>query len=313
MSAKDAERRRNVPLEDGELVSFPSALPRDLADPAAPTPGYGSDSNERRWLPVRYSVRGRPRRWSIGLASSARDRLTSAEVLLLIPSVEADAVGSFLSRALRDAERVAPLSELGVPASMMRDAGLILPGLAACILDACHGVPLKQVVERRGPLMPLETARVVRDVARVAAAAHERGIWLGDIRPGCVYADVDRESGDVVDARLLDTGIGRGLLDGLSELPSGIETWRGWLPSSLSRPDLDLYAIGSLAHFALTGDGPPAVRRPDYGPEIPEHVAWLVRRCLAAGANDGFRAAEEVCLAADRVLAFIGHAGPAAP
>jgi hypothetical protein len=125
---------------------------------------------------------------------------------------------------------------------------LVTELLAGVTLDA----RLKQ-----GPL-PVENAlEVCADVADALAAAHVAGIVHRDVKPGNVMLTSDG-------AKLLDFGISRRAVDAdltgpvLIGTPACMapEQWRG----QSSRPASDVYALGCLLYWCLSGHAPYAER-----------------------------------------------------
>ena len=144
----------------------------------------------------------------------------------------------------------------------------------------------------RGPLRWAEATAVCGELAEALAAAHRIGIVHRDVKPANVMLTA-------AGAKLLDFGIAQGLAErgptgGMAVgtpvcmAPEQL-TGRGALPAS------DIYALGCLMHWCLTGRPPypetdlaflhhahlHAAPPPLEVPELPAEVDELYARCLA--------------------------------
>jgi hypothetical protein len=153
-------------------------------------------------------------------------------------------------------------------------------GSLALVLDHVDGGSLASVVAARGHLTPGEAVTVASPIARTLSGLHQVGVVHGDVTPGNVLLE---RSGRPV---LADLGVARLVGEAPGELfgTEGFtapEVEAGALPTSAS----DVYAVGALVWWCVTGEAPPPVplRRP-----LAELVPWLgadfvtaVERCLA--------------------------------
>ncbi len=74
------------------------------------------------------------------------------------------------------------------------------------VMEMMVGESLSERLERVGKLSPAETARILTDVARALAKAHEAGIVHRDLKPDNVFLV---ENDDVEVAKVLDFGVAR--------------------------------------------------------------------------------------------------------
>src|SRR2546425_6954404 len=118
------------------------------------------------------------------------------------------------------------------------------------------GETLTERVRRRGPLPPSEAGRVLREVAWALAYAHSQGLVHRDVKPDNIM--LEEASGR---ALVADFGIA-GLVRGAAGLDGGevIGTPEFMSPEQAlgERVDArsDLYALGVVGYFALSGKLP---------------------------------------------------------
>lgn len=174
-------------------------------------------------------------------------------------------------RALRH-EHVVPL----------RDCVTTPDGSLALVLDVVEGGTLAQLVAARGHLRPGEVVTVVAPLAATLADLHERGIQHGDLAPGNVLFDREGKPllGDLGTVRI--TGEVREEAFGT---PGYVDP--AVVAGGAPGPSSDVYGLGALAWFALTGRTPPVAL-------LREPLATVV-----AGLPDGLVAAVEEALDPD--------------
>ncbi len=171
--------------------------------------------------------------------------------------------------------------------------------------------------------LPIEDAvRVMREVASALMHAHKRGVIHRDIKPANVL--VDAESGRSL---VTDFGIARsGDAKGLTATGTMIGTAAYLSPKQITGDSIDhrvdIYALGVMAHEMLTGrvpfdgatptaamlmrlGGPPAAVT-TLRADVPQHVADVITRCLAADQADRYASADEVLQALDAEMLTTG-------
>lgn len=148
------------------------------------------------------------------------------------------------------------------------------PAAVALVMQRVTGGSLEQVVRARGHLSVGESVTVLAPVARALAGLHALGVVHGDVTPANVL--VDRTGRPVV----ADLGVAR--LAG--EVPGDVYGTPGFVaPEVLDGAPVtaaaDVYAVGALAWWCVTGTAPEpaALRRP-----LEELVAGLPVAWLAA-------------------------------
>jgi serine/threonine-protein kinase len=185
------------------------------------------------------------------------------------------------------------------------DYGHTEDGTFYYVMEYLPGLTLEALVKREGPLPPARAIHFVRQLCGALKEAHARGLIHRDIKPGNVMIC---ERGGIPDvAKLLDFGL---------VLPPAGDTDRDKLtqdgmvtgtPAYLSPEQAggqeavearsDIYSVGALAYFLLTGLPPFAGRRgmkmiaahlyeaPEplsrHRPEVSVDLEAVVLRCLA--------------------------------
>jgi serine/threonine protein kinase len=200
--------------------------------------------------------------------------------------------GKFDRRTLSTIERErTKLAELAVPVLPLDGVELVDGSKHAFRMELC-AVSLASRVRREGPLPSEEVAALCGSLSRALAAAHALGVLHGGITPANVLF---RANGEAV---LADFGVAQRQEFRRDPL-AGIE----WVSPETLRTGVvetatDVYGLGAVLHFALTGKSPhpsrigeltgerilrvlgdpvPAVSRPD----VPIALSTVIGRMLA--------------------------------
>lgn len=173
-------------------------------------------------------------------------------------------------------------------------------------MEYLPGLTLEELVKRDGPLPPARAVRLLRQVCGALAEAHGRGLTHRDVKPGNVM--VCERGGEPDVAKLLDFGL---VLAPAGDPVSDVQLTRagtvtgtpGYLSpeQAAGRTEVDarsdVYSVGGLAYFLLTGRPPFAGRSPvetlaahlyetprpirEHAPDVPADLEAVVLRCLA--------------------------------
>src|SRR6476646_10037988 len=177
-------------------------------------------------------------------------------------------------------------------------------GRLALVLDLVDGGSLAAVVAGRGHLSAGECVTVLAPIARAVADLHTAGVLHGDLSPGNVLFAADGRP------MLSDLGVARLTGERVEDVwaTTGFvapEVADGGQPS----PAADVYALGALGWYALTGAAPPSVAlRPPLPALAPQAPAGLLRVLVDCLARDPARRP-----AADQVAVDVFDAAPAEP
>jgi len=263
-----------------------------------------SDAPDRLFLDFqsaiagRYSLERELGRGGMGVVYLAREvRLDRpVAIKLLPPSKTADP--KLRERFLREARTAAKLSHPNViPIHAVEEIGEFV----FFAMSYIEGETLTERVRRRGPLVPSEGARVLRDVAWALAYAHGQGVIHRDVKPDNILLE---STGRVLVA---DFGIA-GVVAGAGALAGGevIGTPEFMSPEQALGEQVDarsdLYSLGIVGFFALSGTLPfeadratdvlakqvtePAPPLGSVAPGVPRRIAQSIDRCLAKDRAD---------------------------
>ena len=188
------------------------------------------------------------------------------------------------------------------------------------VMDFVEGIELKDYLRSRAPLMIDEALPILRDVGSALVYAHERGLVHRDVKPSNIMlrrlADAERFHAMLLDFGVAKTEIGEQLLTG----EGAIGTIDYMAPEQIKEARTvdhraDIYALGVVLYEMLTArrpfSGGPAqvmfahIQQPppdprDLLPDIPRHVAYVVKRAMAKDVLDRFQSVGEMVKALEQ-------------
>jgi serine/threonine-protein kinase len=166
-----------------------------------------------------------------------------------------------LARFEREAELTSRLSHPNTIA--VYDFGRTASGTPFYAMEYLDGLDLQSLVDRHGPQDPRRVAHLLAQLAGALAEAHGKGLVHRDVKPANVMLCERGGAHDVV--KVLDFGLTKDL-GGAAELDDlegerVIGTPLYLSPEAISAPERvdarsDLYAVGALGYFLLTGEPP---------------------------------------------------------
>ena len=280
-----------------------------------------------RVIAGRFEVRAELGRGAFGVVYRAFDAVSHDELAIKVIEVPTPELAERVRRELRSARKVTHVNVVRLH-DIVDDGDRLVLGM-----ELVRGPTLERVLATRSPLPIAEAVRMAAQIAAGVAAAHEVGVIHRDLKPANVL--VRDGSGACV---VTDFGIARP-----AEGNAGPDVTReGELvgtplymaPEQLVGsvgvgPRADVYALGLLVYELVTGTRPHAApslaalatlrltaEPPELAtarPGVPTALAALVRRCLAARAEDRYADAGEVARALAEVADEHGTAAPASP
>jgi serine/threonine-protein kinase len=202
------------------------------------------------------------------------------------------------------------------------DYGRADDGTFYYVMEFLPGMNLAELVRRYGPMPAARAIHLLRQACDALQEAHDVGLVHRDIKPANIFASLRGGLFDV--AKLLDFGLAKPLsdLDGAQITQEGTITGS---PQYMSpeqavgdrEPDArsDIYAMGSVLYFALTGRPPFEDERPmkvliahahdtpqppsQHNPDVPDDLEAVIMRCLQKGPDDRYQSAFELAQALD--------------
>jgi serine/threonine-protein kinase len=212
----------------------------------------------------RYEVLARIGAGGMGAVYRARqaamDRIVAVKVLL-----RSLASNEINVRRFQQEARAA--SRLNHPNTItIHDFGQAKDGTLYIVMEFLEGDPLDRVIAREKPLAPERTVRIMAQVCRSLAEAHDAGIIHRDLKPDNIFLLNRGNEPDFV--KVLDFGVAKLKDPGGTGDSAGTLTQAGMIfgtPKYMSPeqaqsldldPTSDLYALGVIMYEMLTGTPP---------------------------------------------------------
>ncbi len=191
-------------------------------------------------------------------------------------------------------------------------------GQSGLWMELIDGETLAEAITARGPMSAREAAGVGIDVCRAVSALHAHGLVHRDIKAANVMREV---GGRIV---LMDFSGAHGVADEQPPTRQGTPLYMApeLLAGDRATPASDIYAIGVLLFFLLTGRHPVEgetladleeahaqhrrVRLIDARPDLPEALVRVVERAIAAPQDARFHTVGEL----EHALGAISGANP---
>jgi YVTN family beta-propeller protein len=155
------------------------------------------------------------------------------------------------------------------------------------------GADLGALVERHGALEPDRAVAIVADAAAVLDAAHRRGIFHGDVKPGHVLL-ADGAGGSASRACLIDFGL----------TPVGTPARDYLAPERITGEPAsvraDVYSLSCVLLHALTGRAPSPLTAMPAG--MPPALRAVIARAMSKAPLDRYTSAGELARAAAAAL-----------
>ena len=184
------------------------------------------------------------------------------------------------------------------------------------VMELLEGENLQTLVEKHGPMPPERVVHLLAQACDALHEAHHAGLIHRDIKPANIFAA--RRGGNWDVAKLLDFGLVRELsteVPGEQRKSSFSGTPMFMSPEQVTEYNKvdgrsDIYAIGSVAYFLLTGVPPfegnnivdilrahassPVVKPTELQPNIPDDLEQVVLTCLRKSPEDRYATADSL-------------------
>jgi serine/threonine-protein kinase len=224
-----------------------------VADPLIPKSDSDLAAHVERVLSESYELDREIGRGGMGIVYKARDRRLKRAVAIKLLPPELAYRQEIRTRFLREAETAAQLSHPNIVPIYSVDER---EGLVYFVMAYVDGENLAVRLHRLGALPSDEVRRVIVEVSRALAYAHDRGVVHRDIKPDNILID---SGGRVM---VTDFGIARAISEGadarLTATGMAIGTPAYMSPEqSMGEREVDgrsdLYALGVVGYQMLTG------------------------------------------------------------
>ncbi|MGB7346134.1 MAG: serine/threonine-protein kinase [Pirellulaceae bacterium] len=223
----------------------------------------------------------------------------------------------------REARLAASLSN---PHSVMiYDYGRSEEGEAFCVMEFLRGITLYEIVARSGHQQIGRVLLILRQICDALAEAHNLSLLHRDIKPQNVMLSLDPSVGDW--AVVFDFGLAKPLQTEAGTFQTAEMVWAGtpmyMAPERYREPGgmdprSDIYSVGCIAYFLLTGRPPymecdpetlfalvlsesPIAMETHRGEKVPQPVIELVDRCMAKRPDERFATVEELSAFVDQI------------
>ncbi len=263
----------------------------------------------------RYEVMGELGSGGMGVVFRGRHRQLGRDVALKVLRSDRHAREDKL-RFEREAKLAASLKN---PHSVMiYDYGHGEQGESFCVMQFLEGLTLHEVVTRSGFQSVGRTLSVLRQICDAISEAHSLELMHRDIKPRNIMLSLDPSVGDW--AVVFDYGLAKPLDPEASVYQTTETIWAGtpmymaperFRQPSLNDPRSDLYSIGCIGYFLLTGRPPFIESDPESlfalilsehpigieihrGGEIEKEISELIFRCMAKSMEARFESVADL-------------------
>lgn len=167
-------------------------------------------------------------------------------------------------------------------------------GTSCLVMEYLTGETLQERISRDGPMEEKRVLRGVKILAEALQGLHRKGILHLDISPENIMLT---EDGRVL---LIDFGLSRNLYAQILEttyaLKPGYAPPEQYVKGERLLPSADIYGLGAVCYFALTGRRPGSDAAESFPPgsRVSGKTVKLLRRAMAGAAADRYQTVEEM-------------------
>jgi eukaryotic-like serine/threonine-protein kinase len=276
-------------------------------------------------LPQQYEILGKMSEGGMGSIFKARNRYTAACVAIKLMHFESTRNPDSIKRFYFEAKAASLLKHANI--CRLLDFGVTQSGWPYLIMDWIEGKSLDQVVLDKGRLSITEAILIFKQVSAALGQAHKNKIVHRDLKPENIML-AQNQDGDF-EAQIVDFGIAKligndnstNVSKGPTKVGFTVGSPRYMSPEQVSGEDLDnrsdLYSLGCVMYFALTGCPPFAgltvvetlkkhILEPvpifDSNLKIPVALQNIIFKTLEKKPGDRFLNADELILELDRLI-----------
>ncbi len=320
LAVNPALQRHVLPItvQAAATLVFPAAIAVYAAARAAALQKRAFEAERRAEQVGQYTLKRKLGEGGMGEVFLAEHRLLKRPCAVKFVRPELAAHPATAARFGREVQAVTGLTHVNTV--RVYDYGRADDGSFYYVMEYLDGPTLEALVRDHGPLPPGRVVYLLRQVCGALAEAHAAGLVHRDLKPGNIIAAELGGQRDV--AKLLDFGLVQDLSadadDRLTRTGTVLGTPAYMSPEQAAGESAldarsDIYGLGAVAFFALTGRPPfpgktvgqvlaahrsePPPPLTDFQPDAPADLAAVVARCLAKDSNDRFQSAAELDLA----------------
>jgi len=254
-----------------------------------------------------------------GMGSVWEGKHTSLGTHVAVKFIETEYVDSNEARSRFENEARAAAMLRSKHVVQVYDHGVMTDGRPYIVMEFLRGQPLDQRLDQAGKLTAVETVRIMSQVCRALAKAHEAGIVHRDLKPENVFLVYDEEDGEYI-AKVVDFGIAKftGAQMGVSSSTrTGSVLGTPYYMSPEQARGLrsvdyrsDLWSVGVMTYRCLLGQLPfegeavgdllvkictaPLPVPSQYAPGIPGNFDLWFQRALGREPHQRFQSAAEL-------------------
>ncbi|HBQ14937.1 MAG TPA: hypothetical protein DEF51_28690, partial [Myxococcales bacterium] len=301
-----------------------SASGRGVTESGTSPSGTYAESELPRMLTDRYRLEAMIAKGGMGRVYRATqlplERSVAVKVLVPPPNVD----GDFHRRFLLEASVCANLTHPNIV--VVHDYGESEEGELFMAMELLDGEPLRDTIEREGPLEPDRAARIAVQIARALRAAHREGVAHRDLKPGNVFvrADSGDEDGERDVVKVLDFGLVKDVdaaeeEEDLTQAGVFMGSPKYMSPEQIQGERVDqrsdIYSLGVVMYEMLCARPPfqrdkqvqilmdhinspvPPMEVPEGRQPVPPELQQVVFKCLAKKREDRFDDMESLLVA----------------
>ena len=297
------------------VLMFPSAIAVFAATRASALQRRAFDAERRAERMGQYTLKRKLGEGGMGEVWLAEHGLLKRPCAVKFIRPELAANPSNAARFTREVQAVTALSHFNTV--RVYDYGQAEDGAFYFVMEYLEGPTLEDLVRTSGPLTANRVVHLLRQLCGALAEAHAVGLVHRDLKPGNVI--VAKLGGQQDVAKLLDFGLvhdsSADTDHRLTQMGMVLGTPAYMCPEQASGESTgdargDIYSLGAVAFFALTGRPPfqtktagqllaahrnqPPPPVTEFCPDVPADLATIIARCLSKDPTDRFQSTTDI-------------------